>query len=104
MMSANIGHQFLTIPLTFPFYYMEFFEDFCEGGIPFPLFMRNNVQSHLHRAKQPVAIGGGGGGGGRYLSNGRFCGRSGIFVLKKKNNKCRNKMQKAVCIQTLSTP
>ena len=70
-MSTNIVvifvHQyvkFLTILLTFPFYHMGLFKDFCEGSV----CMRNNVHSHLHHAKQPMAIFGGDG----CLSNGRF--------------------------------
>ena len=70
-MSTNIVvifvHQyvkFLTILLTFPFYHMGPFKDFCEGSV----CMRNNVHSHLHHAKQPMAIFGGDG----CLSNGRF--------------------------------
>ena len=62
-----------------------------EEQCPIPPSSRKTANGHL-------------GGGGGDLSNGHFCGRSGIFVLKLKNNKCRNKMQKAVCIQTLSTP
>ena len=70
-MSTNIVvifvHQyvkFLTILLTFPFYHMGLFKDFCEGSV----CMINNVHSHLHHAKQPMAIFGGDG----CLSNGRF--------------------------------
>ena len=70
-MSTNIVvifvHQyvkFLTILLTFPFYHMGLFKDFCEGSV----CMINNVHSHLHHAKQPMAIFGGDG----CLSNGCF--------------------------------
>ena len=70
-MSTNIVvifvHQyvkFLTILLTFLFYHMGLFKDFCEGSV----CMRNNVHSHLHHTKQPMAIFGGDG----CLSNGRF--------------------------------
>ena len=70
-MSTNIVvifvHQyvkFLTILLTFPFYHMGLFKDFCEGSVG----MRNNVHSHLRHAKQPMAIFGGDG----CLSNGCF--------------------------------
>ena len=51
--------KFLTIPLTFPFNHMGFFKDFCEGSVPFPLCMRNSVQSHLRHAKRAMAIWGG---------------------------------------------
>ena len=61
-MSTNIVvifvHQyvkFLTILLTFPFYHMGLFKDFCEGSV----CMRNNVHSHLRHTKQPMAIFGG---------------------------------------------
>ena len=93
-MSTNIVvifvHQyvkFLTILLTFPFYHMGLFKDFCEGSV----CMRNNVHSHLRHAKQPMAIFGGDG----CLSNGRFLWKKWDFcseVKKKKINveiKCK---------------
>ena len=100
-MSANIVvifvHQyvkFLTILLTFPFYHMGLFKDFCEGSV----CMRNNVHSHLRHTKQPMAIFGGDG----CLNNGRFLWKKWDFCSEvKKNNNCRNKMQKAVYIYRL---
>ena len=92
-MSTNIVvifvHQyvkFLTILLTFPFYHMGLFKDFCEGSV----CMRNNVHSHFRQAKQPVAIFGGDG----CLSNCRFLWKKWDFCseVKKKINveiKCK---------------
>ena len=82
--------KFLTILLTFPFYNMGLFTDFCEGSV----CMRNNVHSHLRHAKQPMAIFGVDG----CLSNGRFLCKKWDFCSEVKKNKCRNKMQKAVYI------
>ena len=60
--------------------------------------MTNNVHSHLRHAIQPMAIFGGGG----CLSNGHFLWKKWDFCSEvKKNNKCRNKMQKAVYIYRL---
>ena len=82
-MSTNIVvifvHQyvkFLTILLTFPFYHMGLFKDFCEGSV----CMRNNVHSHLRHTKQPMAIFRGDG----CLNNGRFLWKKWDFVLKLK--------------------
>ena len=59
------------------------------------VYLRDNVHSHLHHAKRPMAVGGGGGGGGGLSNMAVFREQSGTFVLKLKNCKklnCRNKM------------